>query len=56
MSTQQPRAFSAANNVLAFAQAFSTASVHDGDQTVRTGRASRRGPSILRLRRHRAGR
>jgi hypothetical protein len=56
MSTQQPRTFNAATNFLAYAQAFSTASVHDGDEAVRPRRAARRGPSILRLRRHRSGR
>jgi hypothetical protein len=50
MSTDQPRAFNAATNVLAYAQAFTTASVQD--ETVRP----RRAPSILRLRRHRTGR
>jgi hypothetical protein len=56
MSTNQSRAFGAATNVLAYAQAFTTASLRDEDGAVPVRRSARRGPSLLRVRRHRAGR
>jgi hypothetical protein len=55
MSTDQARTFNAATNVLAYAQAFTSASVRD-DEAVRPRKAGRRAPAILRLRRHRTGR
>jgi hypothetical protein len=55
MSSDQPRAFNAATNVMAYAQAFTTASV-DGDGQPTRPRRTARSRSILRIRRHRTGR
>lgn len=56
MSTDQSRAFSAATNVLAYAQAFSTATLRYEDEAAPVRRSTRRAPSFLRVRRHRTGR
>ncbi len=55
MSTDQSRVFNAATNVLAYAQAFTTASLRGEDEAVPARRSARRVPALLRLR-HRAGR